>query len=52
MIAGLRMLVAALENTWSQYVSRQVHLEELVTILKRLEVAPSYAIRRVASSAT
>jgi hypothetical protein len=48
-IAGLRMLVSAPENVWSQYVRQQEHLEDLVTILKRLEVTPSYVIRSLAS---
>ena len=52
MIAGLRMLATAPEDMWSQYVSRQAHLEELVTILKKLEVTPSYTIKCVASGET
>jgi hypothetical protein len=45
MIAGVRVLAEAPEDTWSQYVSRHEHLEELLIILKKLEVAPSYVLR-------
>jgi hypothetical protein len=44
-IAGVRALAEAPEDTWSQYVSRHEHLEELLIILKKLEVAPSYVLR-------
>jgi hypothetical protein len=50
LIAGVRMLAEAPEATWSQYVSRHEPLDDLLTILKKLEVAPSYLLRGVRSS--
>jgi hypothetical protein len=47
LIAGVRVLADAPEDTWSQYVSRHEHLEELLTILKKLEVVPAYVLRCV-----
>lgn len=51
LIAGVRMLTEAPEETWSQYVSRHEHLEDLLSILKKLEVAPSYILRCVSANA-
>ena len=47
-IAGLRMLAAAPEDVWSQSVIQRGPLEDLVTILKKLAVTPSYVIRCIA----
>jgi hypothetical protein len=44
LIAGLRLLAEAPEETWSQYVSRHEHLEDMLAILKKLEVAQSYVL--------
>jgi len=49
LIAGVRMLAEAPEETWSQYVSRHEHLDDMLAILKKLEVAPSYLLRCVSS---
>jgi hypothetical protein len=49
LIAGVRLLAEAPEETWSQYVSRHEHLDDLLAILKQLEVAQSYVLRSVRS---
>jgi hypothetical protein len=49
LIAGVRLLAEAPEETWSQYVSRHEHLDDLLAILKKLEVAQSYVLRSVRS---
>lgn len=49
LIAGVRMLAESPEETWSHYVSRHEHLDDLLIILKKLEVAPSYVLRCVSS---
>ena len=51
LIAGVRMLADAPEDTWSRYVSRHEHLDDMLAILKKLEVASSYVLRCVSSSA-
>lgn len=50
LIAGVRILAEAPEDTWSQYVSRHEHLDDLLAILKKLAVAQSYVLRCVNSS--
>jgi hypothetical protein len=50
LIAGVRMLAEAPEESWSQYVSRHEHLEDLLNILKKLAVAQSYVLRCVSSN--
>lgn len=52
LIAGVRMLAEAPEETWSQYVGRHEHLEDLLTVLKKLEVAQSYVLRCGSASET
>ena len=49
LIAGVRLLAEAPEEIWSQYVSRHEQLDDMLAILKRLEVAPSYVLRCVSS---
>jgi hypothetical protein len=40
----MRLLAEAPEETWSQYVSRHEHLDDMLAILKKLEVAQSYVL--------
>jgi hypothetical protein len=44
LIAGMRLLAEAPEETWSKYVSRHEHLDDMLAILKKLEVAQSYVL--------
>ena len=44
-IAGLRLLAASPEETWSQYMSHRDHLEELILVLKTLDATATHTIR-------
>jgi hypothetical protein len=49
LIAGMRLLAEAPEETWSQYVSRHEHLDDMLAILKKLEVAQTYVLTCLSS---
>lgn len=51
-IAGLRLLAASPEKTWSQYLSHQDQLEALILVLKTLDATTAHTIRCAEAAAS